>query len=105
MGALLGLKTPLIGLFSDVCAKYHCVCHYSAFFMVANSNLQVPILKTLSFTRFWDMFRVPWGLLGLKLPQNAIFSKMTFFGAYILIDLLNLTFLKFREICSYMYAV
>ena len=32
LGALLGLKTPLYGLFADVCPKSHYVCCYSVFY-------------------------------------------------------------------------
>ena len=88
LGALLGLKTPFWGFFL-MFVQNTIMYVVIVVFMVLNSNLQVPIPETLSFTLFWDVFRVPWGLLGLKIPQNAIFTKKTFFGAYILIDLLN----------------
>ena len=91
LGALLGLKTPLWGLFPMFVQNTIVYVVIVGFFMVVNSNLQVPIPETLSFTLFWEVFRVPWGLLGLKIPQNALFTKKTFFGAFFLIYLLNLT--------------
>ena len=38
---------------------------------------------------FWDVFRVPWGLLALKIPKKSFSYQKDLFGAYILIDLLN----------------
>ena len=40
---------------------------------------------------FGDVFPVPWGLIGLKIPKMPIFTKMSYFSAYILIDLLNVS--------------
>ena len=102
LGALLGLKNTTFGIFF-MFVQNTIMYVVIVVFVAVNSNLQVPIPESLSFTLFWDVFHVSWGLLGLKITQNVIFTKKTFFGAYILIDLLNLTFLKFREICSYLY--
>ena len=47
--------------------------------------------NTWNFTvyPFLDVFHVPCGLIGLKIPQMPILPKKTYFGVYILIDLLN----------------
>ena len=56
--------------------------------MVLNSNVWAPIPETLSFTLFWNVFR------GLKIPKMPIFTKKTYFDAYILIALLNFSKIK-----------
>ena len=54
----LRAKTPLFGAFSEVCPKCHYLC-LSGFFMVPNSNLQLPMPETSSFTRFGIWFASP----------------------------------------------
>ena len=39
-----------------------------------------------------------------EIPK-CLFTQKTFFGAYILIDLLNLTFQNLGKVCSYLYVV
>ena len=75
--------------------KYHYVCRYGGFYG-GEFKFSGPNTGNFIVYSFLDVFRVPCGLLGLKIPKLPFLPKKTFFGAYILIELLNLTFLKFK---------
>ena len=55
------------------------------FFMVLNSNLQVPIPETSLFTHFWNLVHVPGGLLWhrggfINLGNRMHYSQGRYFG-------------------------
>ena len=58
LGALRAKKHPFCGFFL-MFVKNGIIYVVIVVFMVLNSNLQVPIPETLSFTLFWAVFRVP----------------------------------------------
>ena len=102
---LLGLKTPHFGGFYEPFSRNVIMYVFIVVFYDAEFKFTSPNTWNLIVYPFWDVFRVSWGLLGLKIPPKCQFlpKKRPFWCTYF--DWFAQLFQNLGKICSYLYAV
>ena len=89
-GTFRAKNTPFWGFFK-LLSKMSLCMSLQWFFMVLNSNLQVPIPKNSSFTRF-GVYRSPYWLKKPKVPKFVkmrLFSLQLFIYSFLVLKILS----------------